>query len=177
MKGASAEGSGQRAAGSDAASRRALLVRCNLQIYAARSTHTRAYNIHTPYTHTYIVVMMHNQKLNSVPLAGTRPNGFCLSQKPFPPWMHLSARLPPGLPGCQLQLQLLQCFVLQNFQFAGRPAVAKLEKHHTGHGKCKMVNGESGEETGEWGMEVNRRAAAQLARREQRTERIKPKQA
>lgn len=30
--------------------------------------------------------------------------------------------------------------------------MAKLEKHHTGHGKCKMVNGESGEETGEWGM-------------------------
>lgn len=98
MKGASAAGSGQQAAGSDAASRRALLVRCNLQIYAARSTHTRAYTIHTPYTHTYIVVMMHNQKLNSVPLAGTRPNGFCLSQKPFPP---LGCICPPASPlGC-----------------------------------------------------------------------------
>lgn len=37
--------------------------------------------------------------------------------------------------------------------------MAKLEKHHTGHGKCKMVNGESEEENGERGerrMEVSR---------------------
>lgn len=39
---------------------RALHSGCNLQIYAARSSHTELYTIHT-----YIVVMMHNQKLNS----------------------------------------------------------------------------------------------------------------
>lgn len=110
---------------------------------------------------------MHNQKLNSVPLAGTRPNGFCLSQKPFLPLDALVLPPPPWAAWLPAPTATAAMFCFAKFSICRTSSGGQIGK--TPHWAWQVQNGKWRIRRGDMGMGNGGESAGSRTIGEERT--------